>query len=94
MRALILAAVLSAGYGGYAEARGGSGGGRGFSYGTGSSGRSHYVAPHNNSNGSYTGGHYRTNPDGTRSNNYGSYGNYNYHNGGYGDGYGRSISRW
>lgn len=89
MRVLILTAVVAAGYVGYAEARGG-GGGRGFSYGTGSSGRSHYVAPHTTRSGNHVGGHYRTNPDSTRSNNYGSYGNYNYHNGGYGDGYGRS----
>lgn len=74
-----------------AEARSGS---RGFTYGTGSSGRSHYVAPHVNRNGSYTGGHYRTNPDSTRSNNYGAFGNYNYHNNGVGNGYGRSVPRY
>lgn len=67
---------------------------RGFSYGTGSSSGSHYVSPHFNSNGSYTGGHYRTNPDSSRSNNYGSYGNYNYHNNGVGNGYGRSVRRY
>lgn len=63
---------------------------RGFSYGTGSNSNSHYVQPHYNSGSGYVGGHYRTNPDSSRSNNYGSYGNYNPYSGGIGDGYGRS----
>jgi hypothetical protein len=67
---------------------------RGFSYGTGSNSNSHYVAPHSNSNGTFTGGHYRTNPDSSRSNNYGSSGNYNSHTGGIGNGYGRSVPRY
>lgn len=62
----------------------------GFSYGTGSRGSSHYVRPHTNRSGNYVGGHYRTNRDSSRSNNYGAYGNYNRHTGGIGDGYGRS----
>lgn len=92
MRIIVLTVFLAAVFAGSAEAQNRS---RNFSYGTGSSGSSHYVQPHYNSNsGGYTGGHYRTNPDSTRSNNYGSYGNYNQHNGGYGDGYGRSRQRW
>ncbi len=69
-------------------------GSKGFAYGTGSNSQSTYVAPHTNSNGSFTGGHYRTTPDSARSNNYGSYGNYNYHNNGIGNGYGRSVPRY
>lgn len=65
-------------------------GGRGFSYGTGSSGQSHYVAPHTTRSGNLVGGHYRTNPDSGRSNNYGSYGNSNPYTGGMGNGYGAS----
>ena len=72
-----------------AFARGG-GGSRGFSYGTGSKSSSTYVAPHTNRNGSTTSGHYRTTPDGTRSNNYGSSGNVNPFTGGVGNGYGHS----
>lgn len=68
--------------------------GRGFTYGSGSNSGSHYVSPHYNSNGSYTDGHYRTNPNSSRSDNYGSYGNYNPHNGGFGNGYGRSGPRF
>lgn len=64
--------------------------GRGFSYGSGSNSGTHYVQPHTNSNGSYTDGYYRTNPNSSRSDNYGSYGNYNPHNGGFGNGHGRS----
>ena len=46
-------------------------------YGTGSNSSSTYVQPHVNSNGSYTSGHYRTTPNGTQMDNYGSRGNYN-----------------
>lgn len=88
MRAIILAVVM------VGSATVVSAQSRGFSYGTGSNSNSHYVAPHYNSGGGYTGGHYRTNPDSSRSNNYGSYGNYNYHNNGYGNGYGRSVPRF
>ena len=56
----------------------------GQSYGTGSNSNSHYVQPHYNSNGTYTSGHYQTNPNQSRSDNYGSYGNYNPNNGSYG----------
>jgi hypothetical protein len=47
------------------------------SYGTGSNPSSTYVQPHFNNNGSYTGGHYRTNPNNTTLDNYGTRGNYN-----------------
>jgi hypothetical protein len=51
------------------------------SYGTGSNPNSHYVAPHVNRSGEYTGGHYRTNPNSTTSDNYSASGNYNPHTG-------------
>ncbi len=86
MRIVVLTAAVLAGSISAAAAQSG----RGFSYGTGSNSGSHYVQPHYNSGGGYTGGHYRTNPDSSRSNNYGSYGNFNSHTGGVGDGYGRS----
>lgn len=89
MRVLLLAAAIAAGLITAVNAQG-----RGFSYGTGSNSNSHYVAPHYNNNGGYVGGHYRTNPDSSRSNNYGSYGNFNSHNGGTGNGYGRSVPRF
>ena len=85
MKTIILAAALVAASVSVAAAQQ-----RGFSYGTGSNSNSHYVQPHYNSGGGYTGGHYRTNPDSSRSNNYGSYGNSNPYTGGIGDGYGRS----
>ena len=68
---------------------------QGYTYGTGSNSRSTYVAPHSNSNGSFTDGHYRTAPDSSRSNNYGAYGNSNPYTGGVGNGYGQSRQpRW
>jgi hypothetical protein len=63
---------------------------QGYTYGTGSNGRSTYVAPHSNSNGSFTEGHYRTAPDSSRSNNYGADGNSNPYTGRTGNGYGGS----
>lgn len=48
-----------------------------YSFGTGSNSRSTYVQPRINSNGSYTGGHYRTTPNNTQMDNYGTRGNYN-----------------
>ncbi len=41
-------------------------------YGTGSNPSSHYVQPHTNSNGTYVGGHYQTNPNNTQLDNYGT----------------------
>lgn len=38
---------------------------------------SNYVRPHVNKNGTYVEGHMRTNPDSSRTNNYGSQGNVN-----------------
>jgi hypothetical protein len=46
-------------------------------YGTGSNPNSHYVQPHTNSNGTYTSGHYQTNPNSTQLDNYGTRGNVN-----------------
>jgi hypothetical protein len=52
--------------------------------GTGSNPNNHYVAPHTNSDGSYVDGHYRTNPNSTQRDNYGTLGNYNPNTGLYG----------
>ena len=49
----------------------------GTGYGTGSNPNSHYVQPHVNSNGTYTSGHYQTNPNNTQYDNYGTRGNVN-----------------
>ena len=46
-------------------------------YGTGSNPNSHYVSPYTTSNGTSVQGHYQTNPNSTRSDNYGTSGNYN-----------------
>ena len=46
-------------------------------YGTGSNPNSHYVQPHSNSNGTYTPGHYQTNPNSTQLDNYSTRGNVN-----------------
>lgn len=50
-------------------------------YGSGSNPNSHYVQPHTNSNGTYTSGHYQTNPNGTQMDNYGTRGNVNPYSG-------------
>ena len=52
--------------------------------GTGSNPNSHYVQPHVNSNGTYTQGHYQTNPNNTQLDNYSTRGNYNPYTGQYG----------
>lgn len=54
------------------------------SSGTGSNSQNHYVQPRFNNNGSITGGHYRTNPNSTTLDNYGTRGNYNPNTGTYG----------
>ena len=51
--------------------------GRGFGYGTGSNPSNTYVRPSINSQGTYTGGHYRTTPNSTQLDNYNTRGNYN-----------------
>ena len=56
----------------------------GSTYGTGSNPNSHYVAPRTNSNGTYVGGHYATNPNNTQLDNYGTRGNLNPYTGTYG----------
>lgn len=65
-------------------------GSHGFTLGSGSSSSSHSVRGHVNRWGTYTRPHYQTNPDLSRSNNYGSSGNLNPYSGGTGDGYGHS----
>lgn len=56
----------------------------GWGYGTGSNPSSHYVRPYTRSDGTYVGGHYQTNPNGTQYDNYGTRGNYNPYTGRYG----------
>jgi hypothetical protein len=54
--------------------------GRGFGpglRGSGSNPNSHYVAPNIRSDGAYVRGHYRTNPNSTQLDNFGTRGNYN-----------------
>jgi len=53
--------------------------------GTGSNPNSHYVAPHMNQSGLYTGGHVQTNPNNTQLDNYGSRGNVNPYTGAVGN---------
>lgn len=48
----------------------------GSTYGSSGS-RDHFVRPHNRDDGSSVGGHYRTNPNGTTLDNYGTRGNVN-----------------
>jgi hypothetical protein len=77
----IVAVVLSAGAAS-AQYLGNSNGGSSYGYGSGMSGTgsnpsNHYVAPHLNSSGSYTGGHYQTNSNNTQLDNYGTRGNIN-----------------
>jgi uncharacterized membrane protein len=61
----------------------------GSAYGTGSNPNSYYVSPHTNSNGTYVGGHYATNPNNTQLDNYGTRGNLNPYTGTYGTRSGR-----
>lgn len=58
--------------------------GQGRPQGYGSNPNSHYVQPHTRNDGSYVGGHYRTNPNQSQNDNYGASGNYNPYSGGYG----------
>jgi hypothetical protein len=53
-------------------------------YGTGSNPRSTYVEPHITRQGTHVDGHYRTTPNNTQLDNYGTRGNYNPHNGTFG----------
>ena len=77
MKTLAIAIILaSSATMALAGGRGGSSGHSGLS-GTGSNPRSHYVAPHTNSNGTVTQGHYQTNPNNTQRDNYGTQGNVN-----------------
>jgi len=46
-------------------------------YGTGSNPQSHYVQPHTAPNGSFYGGHFRSNPNPTELDNFGTRGNLN-----------------
>lgn len=83
MKALIVAgAVLAFGIGtAHAQYGGGqSSYGRNNSfggYGTGSNPSGHYVQPSINSHGTFTGGHYQSNPNGTTLDNWSTRGNVN-----------------
>jgi mannose-1-phosphate guanylyltransferase len=60
-------------------------GGYGYgTYGTGSNSESTYVKPYDRSDGTHVEGHYRTKPNNTESDNYGTKGNYNPNNGTFG----------
>jgi len=56
-------------------------------YGTGSNPNSHYVHSYDRRDGTHVEGYYATNPNNSKSDNYGAEGNYNPHNGHYGSGY-------
>ena len=56
----------------------------GYESGTGSNSKSTYVDPYTKKDGTYVPGHYRTAPNGTKKDNYGTNGNYNPHNGKWG----------
>ena len=73
---VMLLATVAAGHAQY-RTNNNYGYGSGGGYGIGSNPSSTYVQPHVNSNGSYTGGHYRTTPNSTTLDNYGTRGNYN-----------------
>lgn len=75
MKALFVAAILAASTS-MAFAQYGYGS-RSYGFGSGSNSSSTYVQPHFNSNGSFTNGHYRTTPNRTQMDNYGTRGNYN-----------------
>lgn len=78
MKALFVAAILAASTSvAFAQYGYGSRSGSGYGFGSGSNSSSTYVRPHINSNGSFTGGHYRTTPNNTQMDNYGTRGNYN-----------------
>ncbi len=53
-------------------------------YGTGSNRNSHYVNPHVTKQGNFVPGHYRTNPNNTQFDNFGTKGNYNPYTGQFG----------
>jgi hypothetical protein len=61
---------------GFGNSRGGS-----QSYGTGSNPNGHFVQPHSRSDGSYNSGGYRSNPNSSQFDNYGSRGNVNPYSG-------------
>lgn len=67
----------------------GTGSRSGGLYGTGSNPSNTYVQPRMNSNGTFTQGHYRTTPNNTQLDNYGTKGNYNPHTGATGNRWGR-----
>jgi hypothetical protein len=73
---IILAATSAAASAQYSRSYG--------SYGYGSNPNSNYVQPHVRSNSDFVGGHYRTNPNSTTLDNYGTSGNSNPYSGSYG----------
>lgn len=78
--AVILVASVGAAnaqYGGGRSSYGGSSFGSSYGYGTGSNPSGHYVSPSINSHGTFTGGHYRSNPNGTTLDNWSTRGNVN-----------------
>lgn len=80
MKVALAAALLVAGSPALAQGYYGSRSSSG-SYGTGSNPSSHYVQPHVRSDGGMGGGYYRTNPNNTTLDNYGTRGNLNPYSG-------------
>ena len=76
--AILMASAATASAQGYGQNRGSG------LYGTGSNPSSNYVAPHFNSKGSLFEGHYRTNPNNTQMDNFGTRGNQNPYTGNFG----------
>jgi hypothetical protein len=74
---LIVLALVTATSTGPASAQYNRLGGLGGLGGLGSNPNSHYVSPHITSQGNYVGGHYRTNPNSSILDNYGTRGNIN-----------------
>lgn len=81
---LVAASAASAQY----NRGGNSYGSGGYNYGTGSNPNGHYVQPYTRSDGGYVDGYYRSNPNGTTSDNYGARGNVNPYTGRTGTRYG------
>ncbi|MGO4668774.1 hypothetical protein [Bosea sp. 2RAB26] len=81
MKLILAAALIVAATPAFAQYGNGSRGSSNYGYGTGSNSNSNYVQPYSRSDGSSVGGHYRTNPNNTTSDNYGTRGNYNPYSG-------------
>jgi hypothetical protein len=75
--ALAIILVIASSSGAFAQYGYGSRSNGGYGYGTGSNSNSNYVNPYVTRNGNSVQGHYRTNPNTSTYDNYGTRGNYN-----------------